>query len=308
MMHPNLFDQLRTFQAVTECGSFSAAAKELNKTVSAVTYTISQLESQLALTLFDRSGYRPALTDAGKGVLRDAEMISRKVERLSARAQAMTADEPANLTLLLAVTFPEEALAQALAEFAKSYPHIQFSLIQCFLNDAIEQLNEGSEAIALMHLRDHMPGHRIDGRQIAMRDQILVAAPTHALANMGPFALLELDNHRQIILSHMPVDTTRYDYTVHTTDLWSVNSPHLLAQCLVAGAGWSYVERTIAGPLLDAGKLVKLPCSDINENPSQRYAAIWSANRNLREPEKHLLDLIEEKAAHDGTAATLNVG
>lgn len=307
MMHPNLFDQLRTFQAVTECGSFSAAAKELHKTVSAVTYTVSQLETQLDLKLFDRSGYRPVLTDAGKSVLRDAEMISRKVERLSARAQAMKSDEPANITLLLSVTFPEKALAQALGEFAKTYPHIQFSLIQCFVDDAVEQISEGSEAIALMHLRDNMPGHRVDGRQIAMRDVILAAAPDHPLANRGPFALSELDNHRQIILSHIPVDTVRYDYTVHTTDLWSVNSPHLLAECLVAGSGWSYVERNIADPLLKSGELVKLPCSDIAEHANNRYAAIWSANRILREPETYLLNLIEEKAANDGMAATLNI-
>lgn len=307
MMHPNLFDQLRTFQAVTEFGSFSAAAKELHKTVSAVTYTVTQLENQLDLTLFDRSGYRPVLTDAGKGVLRDAEMISRKVERLTARTQAMKADEPANLTLLLSLTFPQRALAEALTEFAQTYPHIQFSLIHCFINEAVEQISEGSEAIALMPLRDTMPGHRLDGRQIAMRDIILVAAPSHPLANIGPFALSELDNHRQIILSHIPVDTARYDYTVHTTDLWSVNSPHLLAECLVAGAGWSYLDRNIAAPLLASDKLVKLPCSDIIEHANNRFAALWSANRILRKPEIFLLDLIEKKAAQDGAAATLTI-
>src|SRR3546814_4017091 len=56
-------DQLRIFIAVAEAGSFSAAARRLNRAQSVISYAIANLEEQLGgIALFDRSAHRPALT------------------------------------------------------------------------------------------------------------------------------------------------------------------------------------------------------------------------------------------------------
>ena len=47
-------------------GSFSKAAKKLNRAQSAGTYGIQKLEAQIGIPLFDRTAYRPALTEAGR--------------------------------------------------------------------------------------------------------------------------------------------------------------------------------------------------------------------------------------------------
>ena len=60
-------DQLKVFLAVVEAGSFTAAAKKLGRAVSAISYTIANLEQQLGLSLFDREQTRtPRLTEAGE--------------------------------------------------------------------------------------------------------------------------------------------------------------------------------------------------------------------------------------------------
>ena len=51
-------EQLRVFLTVVEAGSFTAAAKRLGRAVSAVSYTIGNLEQQLGVSLFDREGSR----------------------------------------------------------------------------------------------------------------------------------------------------------------------------------------------------------------------------------------------------------
>jgi DNA-binding transcriptional LysR family regulator len=66
--YPSL-DQLRVLAVVAETGSFSAAARRLHRTQSVISYTIAQLEAQLGLSLFERGGHRPALTEAGRTVL-----------------------------------------------------------------------------------------------------------------------------------------------------------------------------------------------------------------------------------------------
>ena len=60
-------DQLRVFLAVVDAGSFSAAARRLNRRQSVVSYTIANLERHLGgLLLFDRASRKPTLTEAGK--------------------------------------------------------------------------------------------------------------------------------------------------------------------------------------------------------------------------------------------------
>ncbi|SOE95671.1 regulatory helix-turn-helix protein, lysR family [Burkholderia sp. D7] len=68
-------DQLRTFIAAVDEGSFSAAARRLNRVQSAVSGWVSALEEQIGITLFDRSGRFPKLTPEGVLLLADARAI-----------------------------------------------------------------------------------------------------------------------------------------------------------------------------------------------------------------------------------------
>ena len=65
-------DQMRVLVAVADAGSFSAAARTLGRVQSAISQSIQTLETTLGLTLFDRSGKTPRLTDAGRALVGDA--------------------------------------------------------------------------------------------------------------------------------------------------------------------------------------------------------------------------------------------
>src|SRR5258708_26667400 len=80
-------DQLRTFLAAVDEGSFSAASRKLLRAQSVVSETISKLEEQIGLQLFDRAGRYPKLTAAGSAVLGDARSIIPGVDLLKARAE-----------------------------------------------------------------------------------------------------------------------------------------------------------------------------------------------------------------------------
>ena len=68
-------DQFRVFLAVHDEGSFSAAARRLNRAQSAVSRTVVALENAIGVKLFDRAGYRPQVTQAGKALLADARTV-----------------------------------------------------------------------------------------------------------------------------------------------------------------------------------------------------------------------------------------
>src|SRR5258705_5846973 len=84
-------DQLRTFIAAVDEGSFSAAARKLLRAQSVVSETVSNLEDQIGVPLFDRSGRYPKLTPAGAVLLADARSIITGVDLLKARAKGMAA-------------------------------------------------------------------------------------------------------------------------------------------------------------------------------------------------------------------------
>ena len=60
---------LQTLKAITEAGSFAAAAKRLNYTQSTVTFHIQQLEQAMHVALFEKIGRRMVLTQAGHALM-----------------------------------------------------------------------------------------------------------------------------------------------------------------------------------------------------------------------------------------------
>src|SRR6201994_804301 len=83
-------DQLRTFIAAVDEGSFSAASRKLLRAQSVVSEQISKLEEQISVQLFARAGRYPKLTAAGSAVLVDARSIIAGVDLLKARAKGMS--------------------------------------------------------------------------------------------------------------------------------------------------------------------------------------------------------------------------
>src|ERR1700741_4853165 len=82
-------DQLRTFIAAVDQGSFSAAGRKLRRAQSVVSQTLANLETQLGVRLFDRSERYPKLTDEGRGLLLDARSVADAIDGFKARARAM---------------------------------------------------------------------------------------------------------------------------------------------------------------------------------------------------------------------------
>ena len=110
-------DQLRTFIAAADEGSFSAASRKLLRAQSVVSDTIGNLEDQIGVQLFDRSGRYPKLTPEGAVLLGDARSIITNVDLLKARAKGMSAGLEPELSVVIDVFYPIDAVTQVATEF-----------------------------------------------------------------------------------------------------------------------------------------------------------------------------------------------
>ena len=110
-------DQLRLFLAVVDAGGFSAAARSLRRAQSAVSYGVANLERQLGTSLFERSGRKPKLTQAGDELAAEARAVCSQVDRLRARAHGIAHGVEPRLAIAVDHMFP---LARARARAAAS--------------------------------------------------------------------------------------------------------------------------------------------------------------------------------------------
>ena len=120
-------DQLRTFIAIAETGSFTRAAEAVFKTQSAVSMQMRRLEERIGKPIFERDGRASRLTEEGERLLGYA----RRIMRLSDETLAAfdDADLTGSVTLGTPDDYADRFLPEVLARFARSHPRAEISVI-----------------------------------------------------------------------------------------------------------------------------------------------------------------------------------
>lgn len=255
-------DQVAVFVAVADEGSFSAAARKLNRAQSAITYTIQNLELQVGIDLFDRSAYRPILTEAGRVLLPRARRVLEGVTDFRKQSRALLAGVEARLTLAVDVMMPASLLTSALKDFNKTYPMVEMALLAQPLEATLAALRDGSADIGMV-VDVPMPG-LMDGFERMRCGElatILVAAPEHPLAQItDPIRQEDLRDHTQILLSSGALGGAK-DWGAQAVNRWRVNDLGLRHALLLAGVGWSSMPSHMVENDLASGRLVALKLS-----------------------------------------------
>src|SRR6202171_2203733 len=115
-------DQLRIFIAAADEGSVSAAGRRLARAQSVISQTLSNLEGQLGVKLFDRSARFPVLTDQGRALLADARIVAGNVDLFKAQAKSLAGGLEPELSVAVDVMFPEATFTGAVVAFQKEFP------------------------------------------------------------------------------------------------------------------------------------------------------------------------------------------
>lgn len=266
-MQPNpTLDQLRIFHAVAESGSFSAAARRLNRTQSVISYAIANLEAQLDVRLFDRDRTRePQLTEAGMAMLVDARRILAALQDLRARAKGLNAGIEAEIGIAIDVTIPDRALTAVLKAFEERYPSVAIRLQAGALGVVADLVMRGIADLGIGGLPaiqdDRLVTERIGGTRM-----FPVAAPDHPLARMqGPVPLSQVREHTQLVVTDLTEHTSGRDFNVYAYNIWRLTDVGMKHALLKAGLGWGGLPETLAHPDIVAGRLVRLDLEPYRE-------------------------------------------
>jgi DNA-binding transcriptional LysR family regulator len=252
------FDQLQVMLAVVEAGSFSGAARRLNRAQSAVTYAIQRLEEQLGTALFDRTSYRPALTEAGRTLLPRARLIADEMHALVDHAQGITAGLEPELTLIVDAMFPMCVLVDALRTFGARFPSVPPRIYVETLGGASELVLNGTCALGLL-MSFGSEFEALQRQHLLDVTLIHVAAPSHPLSQIeGPLSREELRRHVQLVLSDRSGLTGSRDYGVLSPQTWRLADLGAKHAMLTAGLGWGGMPAHLVADDLAAGRLHRL--------------------------------------------------
>ncbi|PAK91455.1 LysR family transcriptional regulator [Stenotrophomonas rhizophila] len=133
-------DALQILDAIDRRGSFASAGKELHKVPSTISYTVSKLEQDLGVQLFDRIGPRAHLTEAGVALLDEGRHLLRAARELEMRVRRVASGWEAELTVAVDSLFQPALLAEDVRAFSTVAEQTRIRLISEALSGTWEAL------------------------------------------------------------------------------------------------------------------------------------------------------------------------
>jgi DNA-binding transcriptional LysR family regulator len=142
--------RLVVFRAVAEQSSFRKAAEELYLTQPAVSLQIKALEEDIGVQLFDRTGARIALTEAGKVLLGYSRQANALFVQAEHEIAALSGDHAGQLALGASTTIAQYVLPRLLGEFAREHPRVNPTMISGNTEQIVEAVEEQKIALGLI--------------------------------------------------------------------------------------------------------------------------------------------------------------
>jgi DNA-binding transcriptional LysR family regulator len=259
------FDQLRAFIAAVDEGSFSAAARRLRRAQSAVSELVSTLEAQIGVQLFDRTERYPKLTPAGVLLVADARSVIANVSVLKARAKGIAGGLEPELSVVVDVLFPIEAISESALEFRTRFPRTPLRLYVEALGGAYQPVIDGRCSLGVVgSLPDAPASMSIEPLQAV--DMIMVASRDHPLAAIaGVIPRVELQKHVQLVLTDRSELTRGREFGVMSPLTWRLSDLFAKHSFLLKGLGWGGMPLHTVKRDLDDQKLKKLLVEELPE-------------------------------------------
>ncbi|WP_317186922.1 LysR family transcriptional regulator [Devosia sp. BK] len=281
-------DQMAIFVTVVEIGSFSGAARRMNRAQSAITYGIQNLEMQTGSNLFDRSGYRPSLTPAGVALLPRAKRILESMAEFRTQAHNLASGMEVRLTIALDITAPHAPFIRALEQFRQNFPMVELNLVTQPMEETVASLRAEHADIAI--IADTPVLGKMDDlerKRCGVFQFLAVAAPEHPLSKMGrTLTETDLQDHMQLMLSSGDEATGTTDFSGHGINRWRVNDLSLRHKMLLEGLGWGGMpDHLVAGDIRE-GCLVALAVDPKNSAQAWPRVPMSVAHLKRRLPGK----------------------
>jgi DNA-binding transcriptional LysR family regulator len=268
-------DALTMMDVIARTGSFAAAARELGKVPSSLTYSVRQLEEALDVLLFDRRSRQARLTAAGEELLNEGRRLLEQMDAVANRVKrvatgwetqlSIAADGVVSrLTMLeLCESFYALNPAPVTAEMPGSLgkPGTRLRLRTEVLAGTWEALTSGQADLAIGVGSNHSLPTGVQMKELGTMAFVFAVAPHHPLASASaPISDAELMRHRAIAVADSAQRLAPLTFNLLPgQDVLTVSSMQLKIEAQLRCMGCGFVPEPMVREHIAAGRLVVKP-------------------------------------------------
>ena len=251
-------DQLRTFIAAADEGSFSAAGRKLRRAQSVVSTTLANLELQVGFALFERTGRYPRLTEAGRAMLELARTAAHGMDEFKAKARSLAEGLEPELAVAVDVMYPIANLTAAVQAFHAAFPSTPLRLYVEALGAVLQPLLDGNCRVAVIGSLPEIPAGCASEFLLSVA-AVTVVAPTHPLAALqGMVPRSAAAEHIQLVLTDRSSLTAGRNFGVVSARVWRLADLGAKHAFLRAGLGWGHIPLHMVEADIRSGALVPI--------------------------------------------------
>ena len=285
---------LIAFARSASLGSYSAAARSLSVSPSAVSKSVRRLEDQLGVALFTRTTRSIALTTEGQELHQRALRLIEAAEDIEQTASSLRSDPVGRLRIAAPLPLGIHVIAPALPRFRARYPDV---VIDLRLSDRMVDLVEDGIDIAVRI--GALADSRLLSRKLAVQRLCCFAAPAYLAARGTPQRPADLEHHDTVALRYQssgmlmpwPFQTGERITEIQPDAAITVDASDALIQTLLAGAGIGMTSTLLAAPHVARGTLV--PLLDAFTVERSPITAIWPESRRSTPSVRAFLDFLQ---------------
>ena len=284
-------DALAMMDAIARTGSFAAAARELGKVPSALTYSVRQLEEALDALLFDRSSRQAQLTDAGRELLHEGRRLLQEMDAVANRVRRVASGWEAQLGIgvddIVSVPTIFE-LVQAFCEVRQAKddggrggPATRLRLRTGVMAGTWEALVTGQVDLAIGVGGENANPGGIELRPLGEVAFVYCVAPHHPLAALeGPLHDGQIVHHRAVAVADTAQRLAPLTFNLLPgQDVLTVSSMRSKLEALLRGLGCGFLPEPMARAQVEAGRLVCKPTVRAASPARLHYA--WRTERSV---------------------------
>lgn len=310
---------LQAFVLSAELGGISAAARALGKRQSQVSSWVQDLELELGVSLFIRSGNALQLSAAGVALLPLAQHTLAQSSRLQAAANALVQHNSVQLRIGVALHVPAVLLRDAIVAFMQQQPDVQLHL--SYHSEA--ELSDGLHAerfdMVVLHESVELHNSRYDYCRVGHYDEVMVVRANHPLAHATDVSVADLAAYRELVCAAPPpaphavqdfapasepacVDESGYSGRFSLiNDFYTLRSVLLQTDCIAV------LPAVLLQPDLQQGRLVPLQLAEERSVMRRRLELRWPLGYQYNHLVASWLALVKQALASTASGESAGV-
>lgn len=293
----DIASQMVLFTQVIKHGSFSAAARALTQSPSAVSKQIGHLEDRLGVRLLHRSTRSISLTEEGRTFYERCAAIAQSISEAESLVMSMGDHAQGPLHVAATVAFAKSQLLPILPDFLQHFPdvHLMLELTDRRIDMVAEEVD------VAIRFTEQINDASVIARKLAPNRRVICAAPSYIERHGMPDMPEDLVRHNCLRISTVAswndweFERPAGTWVLRAAGNFEANSADAVYHATLAGVGIACLSTYLVGPDLHSGRLVRLLPEHTDHN--SQIVAIYPNRRNLSPKVRVFIDYL---TAHFG--------